>query len=335
NVGNLNGYNAVQNVGNQVAQNQEFRMLEIRMADLDEIEEVNANCILMANLQQASTSGTQTDKAPVYDSEGSAEVHDYENCDDNEIFNMFTQEEQYTELLEPIPEPHQVPHNENNVISEVTSAEQSKEIVEQHPANFEETRNLRVFETEGPSVLILVSVKCQKPGHLVCMSTRSSTRNLFPPLENPELTIRRRIRVDPNLLNDFNMATNGKDDNQPPPDGGDLPVPDLRTMEELCQPTLNGHGTLPSTTITNPKEDLKGITTRSGIAYKGPTIPTTFSPLKVVEHETEVTNDTVPPTNNGSTKDVQPLVVQIETQVPNSEPVVALVVEPVEALIVL
>nr|GFD05939.1 hypothetical protein [Tanacetum cinerariifolium] len=42
-------------------------------ADLDEIEEVNANCILMANLQQASTSGTQSDKAPVYDSDGSAE----------------------------------------------------------------------------------------------------------------------------------------------------------------------------------------------------------------------------------------------------------------------
>nr|GEV07340.1 retrovirus-related Pol polyprotein from transposon TNT 1-94 [Tanacetum cinerariifolium] len=40
--------------------------------DLDEIEEVNANCILMANLQQASTSGTQSDKAPVYDSDGSA-----------------------------------------------------------------------------------------------------------------------------------------------------------------------------------------------------------------------------------------------------------------------
>nr|GEU61914.1 retrovirus-related Pol polyprotein from transposon TNT 1-94 [Tanacetum cinerariifolium] len=43
-------------------------------ADLDEIEEVNANCILMANLQQASTSGTQTDSAPVYDLDGSAEV---------------------------------------------------------------------------------------------------------------------------------------------------------------------------------------------------------------------------------------------------------------------
>ncbi|GJW01692.1 retrovirus-related pol polyprotein from transposon TNT 1-94, partial [Tanacetum coccineum] len=52
-------------------------------ADLDEIEEVNANCILMANLQRASTSGTQTDNAPVYDSKGSAEVHNYENCYDN------------------------------------------------------------------------------------------------------------------------------------------------------------------------------------------------------------------------------------------------------------
>nr|GEV16924.1 zinc finger, CCHC-type [Tanacetum cinerariifolium] len=42
-------------------------------ADLDEIEKVNANCILMANLQQASSLGTQTDSAPVYDSDGSAE----------------------------------------------------------------------------------------------------------------------------------------------------------------------------------------------------------------------------------------------------------------------
>nr|GEY29161.1 hypothetical protein [Tanacetum cinerariifolium] len=91
-------------------------------ADLDEIEEVNANCILMANLQQASTSGTQTDSAPVYDTDGSAEVH--ENCDNNKILNMFTQEEQYTELLEPIPKSHQVPQNNNDVISEDTSVEQ-------------------------------------------------------------------------------------------------------------------------------------------------------------------------------------------------------------------
>ncbi|GKE56777.1 hypothetical protein Tco_1495962, partial [Tanacetum coccineum] len=58
-------------------QDKEFDLM-VATADLDEIEEVNANCILMANLQQASTSGTQTDKAPVYHSDGSAEVFSVE-----------------------------------------------------------------------------------------------------------------------------------------------------------------------------------------------------------------------------------------------------------------
>nr|GEX41179.1 hypothetical protein [Tanacetum cinerariifolium] len=106
-------------------QDQEYDLMAAA-ADLDEIKEVNANCILMANLQQASTSGTQSDKAPIYDSDGSAEVYDYENYDDNEIFNMFTQEEQYTELLEPIPEPHQVPQNNNAIISENLAIEVEK-----------------------------------------------------------------------------------------------------------------------------------------------------------------------------------------------------------------
>nr|GEY81669.1 hypothetical protein [Tanacetum cinerariifolium] len=67
------------------------------------------------------------------------------------------------------------------------------------------------------------------------MSTRSPAKNLFPPLDNPELTIRRRSRIDPTLLNNSKMAAEGN---------GDLPVPDLRTMEELCQPSLNGRGGL-------------------------------------------------------------------------------------------
>nr|GEY51764.1 reverse transcriptase domain-containing protein [Tanacetum cinerariifolium] len=91
-------------------------------------------------------------------------------------------------------------------------------------------------------------------------------------------------------------------------------------------------GTLPSNTITNPKEDLKGITTRSRNAYQGPMIPTTSSSLpKVVQRETEVTKDTAPPTNNKSTKDVQPLVVKVENQISNSETVVAPIVMPVVA----
>nr|GFA11032.1 reverse transcriptase domain-containing protein [Tanacetum cinerariifolium] len=45
-----------------------------------------------------------------------------------------------------------------------------------------------------------------------------------------------------------------------------------------------GSGTLPGNTVTNPKEDLKGITTRSGVAYQGPTIPTSS---KVTKQGTE------------------------------------------------
>ncbi|GJT72464.1 ribonuclease H-like domain-containing protein [Tanacetum coccineum] len=78
NVGNQNGLIVVVGITNQ---NENGNVVETRAegnanrnnADLDEIEEVNANCILIANLQQASTSGTQSEKASVYDSYGSTE----------------------------------------------------------------------------------------------------------------------------------------------------------------------------------------------------------------------------------------------------------------------
>ncbi|GJR04653.1 reverse transcriptase domain-containing protein [Tanacetum coccineum] len=84
--------------------------------------------------------------------------------------------------------------------------------------------------------------------------------------------------------------------------------------------STSGSGTLPGNTITNPKEDLKGITTRSGVTIQGP---------KAVNHDAEVTKDTMPPANNGSTEDVQPPVVQIQSRNPNPEPNVAPVVAPV------
>ncbi|GKE78058.1 hypothetical protein Tco_1544178 [Tanacetum coccineum] len=93
----------------------------------------------MANLYQASTSGTQTDKVLVYDLDGSAEVHHYENCYDNEIFNIFTQEEQYTDLLEPIIKPHPIQQNTINVIFDEPSVEHNGGTVKQHPTTIEET----------------------------------------------------------------------------------------------------------------------------------------------------------------------------------------------------
>ncbi|GJS75658.1 hypothetical protein Tco_0725539 [Tanacetum coccineum] len=74
--------------------------------------------------------------------DGSAEVHHSKNCYDNDIFIMFTQEEQYTELLEPISEPHQVKQNDSNVIFAVFSVEQSGGAVEQNHATIEETHDL-------------------------------------------------------------------------------------------------------------------------------------------------------------------------------------------------
>ncbi|GJS74492.1 reverse transcriptase domain-containing protein [Tanacetum coccineum] len=50
-------------------------------------------------------------------------------------------------------------------------------------------------------------------------------------------------------------------------------------------------GNSPGNTITNPREDLKGITTRSGVAYRGPPIPTS----SVVKPIPEVTKDQVAP----------------------------------------
>ncbi|GJT30884.1 hypothetical protein Tco_0911159 [Tanacetum coccineum] len=74
--------------------------------------------------------------------------------------------------------------------------------------------------------------------------------------------------------------------------------------------STSGSGSLPSYTVANSKSDLKGITTRSGVSYNGTQVPPPPSSLpKVVEHETEVTKGTVPPTKNRSTEDVQPPVV--------------------------
>nr|GEU57897.1 reverse transcriptase domain-containing protein [Tanacetum cinerariifolium] len=63
-------------------------------------------------------------------------------------------------------------------------------------------------------------------------------------------------------------------------------------------------GSYQGNTITNPKEELKGITTLSGTAYQGPTIPTSSS------------SSSFPPT---------------ESPILNSEPVVAPIIEPVVA----
>nr|GEY79645.1 reverse transcriptase domain-containing protein [Tanacetum cinerariifolium] len=70
-------------------------------------------------------------------------------------------------------------------------------------------------------------------------------------------------------------------------------------------------GTLPSNTVPNPKGEMKAVTTRSGLAYGGPSIPTNSPLEKVDERDTEETTDKVQYNYQGSTTHIQPPVVPI------------------------
>nr|GEX66492.1 reverse transcriptase domain-containing protein [Tanacetum cinerariifolium] len=67
-------------------------------------------------------------------------------------------------------------------------------------------------------------------------------------------------------------------------------------------------GTLSSNTIPNPKGEMKAITTQTGVAYEGPSIPT---PKKVVKRETEKTTDKEQSNFQRSTAHIQPSVTSI------------------------
>ncbi|GJW04741.1 hypothetical protein Tco_1563597 [Tanacetum coccineum] len=85
----------------------------------------------------------------------------------------------------------------------------------------------------------------------------------------------------------------------------------------LFQNQASTSGTLPSNTIPNPKGEMKAITTLSGVAYEGPSIPTNPSPKKVVERETEETTDKEQSNFQGSTAQIPPPVIPISIPKPD------------------
>nr|GEV62639.1 DNA-directed DNA polymerase [Tanacetum cinerariifolium] len=70
-------------------------------------------------------------------------------------------------------------------------------------------------------------------------------------------------------------------------------------------------GTLLSNIVPNLKGEMKAVTTRSGLAYDGPSIPTNSSLEKVVERDTEETTDKEHSNCQGSTTHIQPSIVPI------------------------
>ncbi|GKE86260.1 hypothetical protein Tco_1560002, partial [Tanacetum coccineum] len=99
----------------------------------------------------------------------------------------------------------------------------------------------------------------------------------------------------------------------------------------LFQNQASTSGTLPSNTIPNPKGEMKAITTRSGVAYEGPSIPTNPSPKKVAEQEIEETTDKEQTKFQGSTAHIPPSVIPIyipEPDVPKTLPKTTPIPEP-------
>ncbi|GJW79909.1 reverse transcriptase domain-containing protein [Tanacetum coccineum] len=87
------------------------------------------------------------------------------------------------------------------------------------------------------------------------MSTHSNSSNLFSPLRDPESLIRRRNLGEPSSLFDFEEVMSIPHNNMGPPPAGPLPPnnngpPPMvrpngqapRSMEELCQPSIDGRG---------------------------------------------------------------------------------------------
>nr|GFB17650.1 hypothetical protein [Tanacetum cinerariifolium] len=81
------------------------------------------------------------------------------------------------------------------------------------------------------------------------MSTHSNSSYLFYPLQDPEILIRRRNLGEPSSLFDFEEVMNYNHNQEPPPQNNNGPPPMARpngqaprSMEELCQPSINGRG---------------------------------------------------------------------------------------------
>ncbi|GJS43846.1 putative reverse transcriptase domain-containing protein [Tanacetum coccineum] len=97
--------------------------------------------------------------------------------------------------------------------------------------------------------------------------------------------------------------------------------PPVLSMSSICKAntaSTQGQDT-PSNTVSTLEKLLKGITTRSGVAYQGPPIPTS----SVVKPIPEVTKDQVHPSCSQSTAPVQPPVGPEPITTPVLEPIVA------------
>nr|GEW65483.1 reverse transcriptase domain-containing protein [Tanacetum cinerariifolium] len=146
----------------------------------------------------------------------------------------------------------------------------------------------------------------------------------FPPHQNNQNNFNRGNNFNQNRGGNFNQGQLHRPQvNQPP--AYQAPIPQTQRVSQTNFESYVKANDAILRNIQSQGQKLEGITTRSGVAYQGPTIPTQS---KVVKQGTEVTKDQVQTPSSQSTAPVQPPVAQPETQTPVSEPVVAPVSAP-------
>nr|GEV76732.1 lysine-specific demethylase JMJ706-like isoform X1 [Tanacetum cinerariifolium] len=165
---------------------------------------------------------------------------------------MFTQEEQYTELLELIPESHQVPQNDNNVISEVTSVEQGEKIVEQHPVNFEETRDL--YDSLYQNLAIEVEKVNSNLSRLTCPV--EETLNSLDDSDSEVFRVKRRSSVKPQHRKATNSVPS-KSEHQ-----------GLKRLKKV-QPERSGHSSPPDSGSTSVSIKYKQMRNEEAMSIYG------------------------------------------------------------------
>nr|GEW48708.1 reverse transcriptase domain-containing protein [Tanacetum cinerariifolium] len=127
-----------------------------------------------------------------------------------------------------------------------------------------------------------------------------TTREALQIIENKS-----KVRYSRNKSNISSINTTSRENASKSDDRIDKLADQILTLVEIFakKNQSSTSGTLPSNTIPNPKSEMKAITTRSGVAYEGPSIPT---PKKVVKRETEETTDKEQINFQGSIAHIQP-----------------------------
>nr|GEU41918.1 reverse transcriptase domain-containing protein [Tanacetum cinerariifolium] len=165
---------------------------------------------------------------------------------------------------------------------------------------------LNLVEIVNKQVITLATAKAVEKTCVICGGTHAYYDCIATDSNQPS------ICAAPGTYNQVSPPNRAS--NQIPPPGF---APVQNNPNSFFQNQTLTSGTLSSNIVPNPKGEMKVVTTRSGLAYEGPSIPTNSPLEKVVERDTEEITDKEHSNCQGSTAHIQPPVVPISISEPD------------------